>query len=327
MASSSNGPTAPATAAAAVPAPPTPQRLPLDPQGFPLDPQGLALVARMELVARTAVEGLLSGLHPSPYFGSSVEYADHRPYTPSDELRSLDWKLLAKTDKYYVKLFEEQTNTRITVILDTSRSMAFSGGDGPTKLDYGRFLAAAVCHLALKQNDAAGLATFDRAVRSYIPPRSAANHFRHILTDLGRATPGADTSVSTSLRELAGRIPKRGIVVLISDLIDDPAGIAAGLSLLAHMRHDLIVFHLVDPVERTFPFEKVTRFRDMEGEGRIVTNPRQVRAAYLERFGAFLAAMRSACLERKIGYELTQTDLPYAEVLASYLARRGRVTG
>jgi hypothetical protein len=133
--------------------------------------------------------------------------------------------------------------------------------------------------------------------------------------------------VSTALRELAGRIPKRGIVVLISDLLDDPAGIATGLSLMAHMRHDLLVFHLVDPVERTFPFEKVTRFRDMEGEGRIVTNPRQVRAAYLERFGAFLDAIRGACLERRIGYELTQTDQPYAELLASYLARRSRMTG
>ncbi|NDC64632.1 MAG: DUF58 domain-containing protein [Planctomycetia bacterium] len=160
------------------------------------DPQGLALVARMELVARTAVEGLLSGLHPSPSFGSSVEYADHRPYTTSDELRMLDWKLLAKTDKYYVRLYEEETNTRITVILDTSRSMAFGSAGGMTKLDYGRFLAAAVCHLALKQNDAAGLATFDRGVRSYLPPRSAGRHFRHILADLARVTPGADTAVN-----------------------------------------------------------------------------------------------------------------------------------
>jgi len=294
---------------------------------LPLDAAGLALVGRMELVARTAVEGLLSGLHPSPFFGSSVEYADHRPYTPSDELRTLDWKLLAKTDKHYVKLFEDQTNTRVTVVLDTSRSMAFAGGTGPTKLDYGRFLAAAVCHLAFRQNDAAGLATFDRTVRSYIPPRSAANHFRHILADLGRITPGADTSVAAALHDVAGRVPRRGIVIVISDLLDDPAGIAAGLSLLAHRRHDVVVFHVVDPVERTFPFEKVTRFRDMEGEGRIVTNPRQVRAAYLERFGAFLDAIRATCLERRIGYELTETDQPYAERLASYLARRSRATG
>lgn len=291
------------------------------------DPRGLALVARMELVARTAVEGLLSGLHPSPYFGSSVEYADHRPYTHSDELRMLDWKLLAKTDKYFVKLYEEETNTRITVILDTSRSMAFGSAGGMTKLDYGRFLAAALCHLALKQNDAAGLATFDRGVRSYVPPRSAGKHFRHILAELATAAPGADTAVGPALKELAARVPKRGIVVLISDLLDDPASIAGGLSLLKYLRHDLLVFHLVDPAEQSFPWEKVTRFKDMEGEGRLVVNPRQVRATYLERFARFQDALRAACLERSIGYELTVTDVPYAEMLSTYLGRRSRLTG
>ena len=291
------------------------------------DPRSLALVARMELVARSAVEGLLSGRHPSPYFGSSVEYADHRPYTPSDELRMLDWKLLAKTDKHYVKLYEEETNTRITVILDTSRSMDFCSDGNPTKLDYGRCLAAALLHLALKQNDAAGLATFDHGVRSWVPPRSAGRHFRHILAELARTVPGTDTAVGESLRQLAGRIPKRGIVVLISDLLDDPAGIAAGLALLKSMRHDLIVFHLVDPAEQSFPWDKVTRFRDMEGEGRLVTNPRQIRAAYLERFGTFLDAVRAACLERSVAYELTPTDRPYADMLSRYLGRRSRMTG
>jgi uncharacterized protein (DUF58 family) len=291
------------------------------------DPRGLALVARMELVARTAVEGLLSGMHPSPYFGSSVEYADHRPYTHSDELRMLDWKLLAKTDKYFVKLYEEETNTRITVILDTSRSMAFGSDGGITKLDYGRFLAAALCHLALKQNDAAGLATFDKGVRSYVPPRSAGKHFRHILADLAQASPGTDTAVGPALKELAARVPKRGIVVLISDLLDDPASIADGLSLLKYLRHDLVVFHLVDPAEQSFPWEKVTRFRDMEGEGRLVVNPRQVRATYLERFARFQDSIRSACLERSIGYELTSTGTPYADMLSTYLGRRSRLTG
>jgi uncharacterized protein (DUF58 family) len=299
------------------------------PDGQPeiADPRNLALVARMELVARTAVEGLLSGRHPSPYFGSSVEYADHRPYTPSDELRMLDWKLLAKTDKHYVKLYEEETNTRITVVLDTSRSMDFGSEGCPTKLDYGRCLAAALCHLALKQNDAAGLGTFDRSVRSWVPPRSAGRHFRHILAELARTTPGSDTSVGESLRQLAGRIPKRGIVILISDLLDDPASIATGLALMKSMRHDLIVFHLVDPAERTFPWDKATRFRDIEGEGRLVANPRQIRAAYLERFGAFLDAVRAACLERSVAYELTSTDQPHAEMLSRYLGRRSRMTG
>jgi uncharacterized protein (DUF58 family) len=296
------------------------------PQQF-LDAEGMALVERMELVARSAVEGMLSGLHPSPFFGSSVEYADHRPYTPSDEIRAIDWKLVAKTDKYYVKLFEEQTNTRVTVLLDTSRSMQFSGAGGISKLDFGRFLAASLCHLALKQNDAAGLATFDGEVRSYVPPRSMANHFRHILTALAGVTPGEDTRIGNVLQALAGRIPRRGIVVLISDLLDDPAGLATGLSLLKHRRHDLVVFHVVDPAERDFPWTKITRFKDIEGQGRVVTNPRTVRAAYIERFEKFLSGVRSACLERSIGYELALTDHPYAEMLSGYLARRARQTG
>ena len=300
----------------------------LDATGKPrLDAVGMALVERMELVARTAVEGLLSGLHPSPFFGSSVEYADHRPYTPSDEIRSIDWKLVAKTDKYYVKLFEEQTNTRLTVILDTSKSMQFSGSGGVTKLDYGRFLAASICHLALRQNDATGLATFDGELRSYVPARSTANHFRHLLDCLARVTPGEDTHVGGVLQALAGRIPRRGIVVLISDLLDDPASIATGLSLLKSRRHDLLVFHVVDPAERDFPWTKITRFKDIEGQGRVVTNARTVRAAYLERFEAFLAGVRAACLERSIGYEMAVTDHPYAEMLSGYLARRARQTG
>ena len=278
------------------------------------------------MVARTAVEGLLSGIHPSPFFGSSVEYADHRPYTPSDELRSLDWKLVAKTDRYFVKLFEDRTNTRVTVVLDTSRSMGF-GSTGTTKLDFGRGLAAALLHLALKQNDAAGLVTFDDAVRSYVPPRSIANHFRHLLAALASAAPGGDTGVRGVLAEVAGRLPRRGIVVLVSDMLDDPAGIASGLSLLRHRRHDLVVFHVVDPAERSFPWERSARFRDMEGEGRLVANPRLVRAAYQERFEAFLNSVRAACLERSIGYELVVTDQPYEDLLAAYLSRRARLSG
>ncbi|MDA1039492.1 MAG: DUF58 domain-containing protein [Planctomycetota bacterium] len=293
-----------------------------------VDPPGLARIARLELVARTAVEGLLSGLHPSPFFGSSVEYADHRPYTQSDELRNVDWKQLAKTDKLFVKLFEEQTNTRITVILDTSKSMDFSGTDGGiTKLDYGRFLAAGLCHLALKQNDAAGLATFDSQMRAYVPPRSIPRHFRNVLAALDSTAPGPETQVGTALRELAGRVPKRGIVVLISDLLDDPGAIGTALALLKHQRHDLVVFHLIDPAERDFPWEKTTQFRDTEGEGRLVANPRAVRAAYLERFAAFRATLQSACFERRIGYECIDTSQPYDHVLAAYLARRARLTG
>jgi uncharacterized protein (DUF58 family) len=205
--------------------------------------------------------------------------------------------------------------------------MQFAGAGGMTKLDYGRFLAASLLHLALRQNDAAGLATFAGEVRDYIPARSMANHFRHILAGLARTTPGEDTRIGPVLQALAGRIPRRGIVVLISDLLDDQAGLATGLSLLKSRRQDLVVFHVVDPAERDFPWTKITRFKDIEGQGRVVTNPRTVRAAYLERFEKFLDGVRAACLERSIGYELALTDHPYAEMLSGYLARRSRQTG
>jgi uncharacterized protein (DUF58 family) len=306
--------------------PPSEPPRPAPALGGVVDPRALALVERLEMVARSAVEGLLSGIHPSPFFGSSVEYADHRPYTPSDELRALDWKLLAKTDRYFVKLFEDRTNTRVTVVLDTSRSMGFSSG-GTTKLDFGRGLAASLLHLALRQNDAAGLVTFAEGIGQFIPPRSVAHHFRHLLTALASVTPEGDTGIRGVLAEVAGRLPRRGIVILVSDLLDDPAAIDAGLSLLRHRRHDLVVFHVVDPAERDFPWERSARFRDMEGEGRLVANPRLVRAAYRERFEAFLAAVRSACLERSIGYEMVLTDQPFEDLLAAYLARRARVSG
>lgn len=292
-----------------------------------LDPQGLNLVTRMELVARHAVEGFLSGLHPSPYFGSSVEYADHRPYSVGDEIRMIDWKLLAKTDKYYVKLFEEQTNTRCTVLLDTSGSMAFVGeGSAMPKLEYGMFMAAALAYMMLKQHDAVGLAMFDKTVRSYFPPRATARHFRRMLEAMEQTKPGEDTKIGTVLHDLAGKLPKRGIVVLISDLLDDVDAIVDGLAHFKHRRHEVIVFHLIDPVERAFPFEKLTRFRDMEGSGHVIANPRSIRAAYLQRLTEFLDRVRRTCLERDISYELVTTDQRYDQVLSAYLAKRAKVT-
>jgi len=292
-----------------------------------LDAKGLGLIARMELIARHAVEGFLSGLHPSPYFGSSVEYADHRPYCIGDDLRTIDWKLLAKTDKHYVKLFEEQTNTRGTIILDVSRSMTFAGGEGQmTKLEYGMFMAAALSYLMFRQNDAVGLATFDSDVRQYIPPRSTSSHWRNLLQIMEDTEPGDDTDIAAALHKLAGRIPKRGIVILISDMLGDVDALMDSLGHLKHQRHDLIVFHLMDRAERTFLYEKLTRFRDIEGAGAVIANPNSVRRAYLQRLGEFLDRIRHTCLERDISYELCLTDQRYDQVLSSYLARRNRLT-
>jgi uncharacterized protein (DUF58 family) len=289
-----------------------------------LDAKGLGLVSRMELVARRAVEGFLSGLHPSPYFGSSVEYADHRPYSLGDELRTIDWKLLAKTDKYYVKLFEEETNTRATVVLDTSRSMTFASEGQMSKLQYGMFLTAALAYLMLHQKDAVGLALFDDGIRQFLPPRATASHFQNMLGVMEQSSAGSDTRIGPVLSEVVGRIPKRGIVIVISDLLDDIQAITDGLAHCKHRRHEVIVLHVMDPAERTFPYEKLTRFKDIEGAGSLVANPRSIKRAYLQRLNEYLDRVRRVCLERDIAYELMITDKRYDQALSAYLMRRSR---
>jgi uncharacterized protein (DUF58 family) len=296
-----------------------------------VDPQAMARISRMELIARQAVEGFLSGKHPSPYHGSSVEYADHRPYALGDEIRTIDWKLLAKTDKYYIKLFEEQTNLRCTIVLDASRSMAFgkggSGGRrGSDKLTYGSYLALALGYLMLRQNDSVGLALFDDQVRHYLPARSTASHFRLMAQQLDKLKPAGDTRLGAILHELAGRLPRRGMVILISDLVDDVEQIKEGLARFRYRKHEVIFFHVMDPDELTFPFERLTRFRDAEGASSVVANPRTVRKRYLERLGAFMDRIRKVCLERDISYQLARTDVPYEQMLTSYLHSRSRLT-
>lgn len=290
-----------------------------------LDAKKLALLGRMELVAKQVVEGFLSGRHPSPYFGSSVEYADHRPYTLGDEIRSLDWKLLAKTDKYYVKLFEEETNLRCNIILDASRSMQAKSGD-TTKYDYAATLAASLAYLMLGQNDAVGLCVFDRSVRHFLPPHTTPSHFRR-MTDLMRDTdPREDTAIGPVLHQIAGRIKRRGMIILISDLLDDPATIADGLSHFRHDRHEVLVFHVMDRAELDFPYERLTRFKDAEGSGSLVANPKHVRQKYLERLEHFLAAIKRACHERGITYQFAPTDTPYEKMLSQFLEKRARTT-
>jgi len=294
-----------------------------------IDSKTVARVSKLELIARQTVEGFLSGLHPSPYHGSSVEYLDHRPYTMGDAIHTIDWKLLAKTDKYYIKLFEEQTNLRGTILLDISGSMGYRSPRTPdrmTKLTYGSHLTAALAYLMLRQNDAVGLTLFDSAVRHYLPSRMTANHFRLIIDRLEAVQPGANTTMGPVLHEIAGRLRRRGMIILISDLLDDPETIKDGLAHFRHRRHDVIVFHLVDPDELSFPFERLTRFRDVEGTETLVTNPAAIRQRYLDRMKTFLTQTRKICFERNISYELLRTDVPYEQALSAFLEKRGRVT-
>ena len=289
-----------------------------------LDPAGLARVGNLELVARQVVEGFLTGRHRSPYHGFSAEYLDHRAYTPGDEIRSLDWKMLARSDKYYVKLFEDETNLRAYILLDCSKSMTFKSGE-VDKLSYGSHLAAALTYLMLRQNDAVGLVTFDNDVREYLPPRARPTQFRRVLDMLDNVKPANDTNVGNMLHQMAGRIKRRGLVVLISDMLDDEKKIADGLQHFRHNKHEVIVFHVMDDAELTFPYDRLTRFKDMEGAGRVVTNPKSLRARYLTRIKAFTDRLKADCFEHKISYNLVNTNEPYDSFLASYLDKRARL--
>jgi uncharacterized protein (DUF58 family) len=288
------------------------------------DPDGLSRLGNLELVARQVVEGFLTGRHRSPYHGFSVEYLDHRPYVPGDELRSLDWKILARTDKYHVKLFQDETNLRATILLDCSKSMAFQSGK-MSKLQWGSYLAAALTHLLLRQNDAVGLVLFDRTVRTYLPPKARQTQFRRVL-DLLEPEPAAnDTDVGAVLHDVAERVRRRGLVVVISDLIDDVDKVASGLQHFRHNGHEVLVFHVMDDAELTFPYDRLTRFKDMEGAGRVVANAKTLRNRYLLRIQQFLEGVKAACFERDISYLLANTNEGYDQFLAAYLEKRGRM--
>lgn len=289
-----------------------------------LDPEGLARVGNMELVARQVVEGFLTGRHRSPYHGFSVEYLDHRAYTPGDEIGSLDWKILARTDKYYVKLFEDETNLRAYILLDCSRSMAFQSGR-LSKFDYACYLAAALSYLMLHQNDAVGLVLFDREIRQFLTPKARPTQFRRVLDLLDTAPAQSDTDVGTVLHEVAERIRRRGLVIVISDLIDDEQKVASGLQHFRHNKHEVIVFHVMDDAELTFPYDRLTRFKDMEGTGRVVANPKSLRSRYLARMQTFLEHVQSLCFDRNVSYNLANTKEPYDAFLAAYLEKRARL--
>ena len=291
------------------------------------DPDGLARVGNMELVARQVVEGFLTGRHRSPYHGFSVEYLDHRAYTPGDDLRTIDWKILARTDKYHVKLFQDETNLRAHILVDCSKSMAFSSDakQFPTKLVYASYLAAALAYLMLKQNDAVGLVLFDSEVREHLPPKARPTQFRRILELLDHSHSREDTDIGAVLHDIAERIHRRGLVILISDLIDDESKLAGGLQHFRHNNHEVIVFHIMDDAELTFPYDRLTRFKDIEGVGRLTANPKALRNRYLARIHTFLENIKAVCFERNVSYNLACTKEPYDQFLAAYLEKRSRL--
>ena len=288
-----------------------------------LDPAVVARLGTLELKARTIVEGFLSGLHRSPFKGYSVEFAEYRQYMPGDDLSTIDWKVYARSDRYYVKKFEEETNLNCHVMLDISGSMGY-GSRGITKFEYGQCLAASLAYLMNRQRDAAGLTAFDERIITMLPASARPGHLNAMPVMLDRLELGTHTNVSKPLHQLADSLSKRGMVVLISDLLDDPDRVIRGLKHFRFRGTDVIVFHLLDPDELAFPFERATRFEDLETREEVMAVPVVVRDHYLKAIGSLIDRYKQELGASGIDYQLLTTDQPLELALLAYLSTRGR---
>jgi uncharacterized protein (DUF58 family) len=286
-----------------------------------LDPKVLARIDNLELLARTVVEGFINGLHRSPYLGHSVDFAEHRAYMPGDDIRRIDWRLFARTDRFYVKEFEADSNSNFLVLLDTSRSMRFSSHE-VSKLDYGRYLAACLIHFAHKQRDRVGLVTFDDDVIDFVPP--SAKHREAVLHTLDRIEAGGRGELKRPLLKTAEASRRRGIFVLISDLYEDPDAARRAVRHLAHRGSDVIVFHLLDPAEVRFPYDGPASYEDLETGERMPVVPEYVREEYRELVAEHVATLERRLGESRIDYLLIETKTPLDQALFHYLVRRQR---
>ncbi|MCD4829574.1 MAG: DUF58 domain-containing protein [Candidatus Cloacimonetes bacterium] len=264
------------------------------------------------------------GLHKSPYHGFSVEFSDHRQYNPGDSIRHLDWKLFAKTERYYIKRFEEETNLKCHIVVDHSASMGYDS-HGVSKLEYAKALASALAWLMVGQQDAIGLLTFTDHVTSYMPPRALRTYLNEVFKELFALRPADRTRTASVLHSLAERIRKRGLVILVSDLLDEPDEIISGLSHFRHAGHEVIVFHLRDPQELAFDFPRDTEFEDAETGERLTVSPWQIRADYKAAFAEAETTLRDRCRERLIDYNAINTQTPFEDCLLHYLVKRGRL--
>jgi len=286
-----------------------------------LHPETIKRIARLDLRARHVVEGFLAGMHRSPYFGQSVEFLQHRQYTWGDDLRYVDWKVWAKQDRFYVKQFEEDTNLRSTLLVDVSGSMRYGSG-AMDKYEYACTLAVSLAYLVLRQQDAVGCVSFDEAARMSVPQRTKRNHLDSVIKALQISEPRNKTELAPILRHAAESYPRRGMMVLISDLLADREGLFEGLRLLRRRGHDVIVFHVLDDDELDFPFNGPTRFEGLELPLHLACNPRALREGYLAALAAYLEEVRRGCAGQNVDYALLRTSQPLGAALAAYLNHR-----
>ncbi len=291
-----------------------------------LDPAVVARLSHLDVRARLVVEGFVAGMHRSPFHGFSVEFAEHRPYMPGDPLKNLDWKVWARSDRYLIKQYTEETNLRAHLLLDLSGSMGFASPRASvSKLEYARSLAAALAYLMLGQQDAVGALTFADAALQYVPARATRSHLDVLLKTLGGGQPQGRTKLGPALHELAERIKRRGLVVLLSDLMDRPEEVLNGLQHFRHRHHEVIVFHVLDPDEIEFPYTDTSTFVDLETGQRITTEPWEIAKRYREKLDAWRSHYARTCREQRVDYVPLDTRTPFDRALLAYLEKRARL--
>ena len=290
-----------------------------------LDPKDLAQMGKLQLFARRVVEGFCTGLHSSPHKGFSVEFKQHRPYVPGDEIRRIDWKVFGRSDRHYIREYEEETNLRCTLLLDVSGSMAYQGSGGMKKYEYAKRVAACLSYLMMTQQDTVGLVTFDTEVQAFVPPRSRISHLKVLMDTIENATIGEETEPGKVFHSLVPRIHRRGLVIVLSDCFGDVSGMMKAFSHLRHRGHEIIVFQIWDRDELEFPFKQWTRFENLEKvNDHQMIDPATLRASYMERLAEFQNEMKLGCRRNHIDLVPLVTDESYAEALSRYLAFRMR---
>ena len=290
-----------------------------------LEPDVIAKISGIELKARLVVEGFITGLHRSPYHGFSIEFAEHRAYRPGDETRNIDWKVFARTNRYYVKQFEEETNLRSMIAIDTSASMNYASKGSITKFEYAIYLSAALAMLMNRQRDAVGLATYDTEVRTLMPSNSKSSYIGQILKTLAATKPSNETHTASALDELAERIHRRGLVVIISDFLDDKESVLNALKHFRHRNHEVAAFQLLDKRELDFNFGHSAKFKDMETGAELVTQPYQIKKAYSKLVKDYTNDIQKECFNHNIDYLLIDTTTPFDVALKSYLLKRQKL--
>jgi uncharacterized protein (DUF58 family) len=288
-----------------------------------VDPVALARIGNLELLARTVVDGFINGLHKSPFFGASVDFAEHRGYVPGDDIRRVDWRLYARTDRYFVKQYEADSNANFAVLLDVSRSMSYTSG-GLTKLDYARYLAACLTYFAQRQRDRVGIVTFDRDIVDYVP--CSAKHLDTVLHVIDKSRAAEPGSLGQPMRKMAEHFSRKGILVVISDLYEDPDAVVDAMKLLRYRGQDLAVFHVLDPAEIDFGFDEASSFEDLESGEQIPIVPEALRDEYRRLVQEHVAALSSRLSENRIDYALFNTNRPLDHALFSYLSTRERLS-